>query len=525
MDFDLTFSHKYLLNLARRPERRARSMALFAEQGWEIKRHAAVDARRLDSAHGFEAPGRYAHAVSTRMILRRAAMGGADAVFIFEDDVVLHPDIQQRLAALELPEDWGILYLGCQHHEHPEPAGPGLVRVTAPLDTHAWGVRAEYFMEVRRALRGKYWPKGGLIAAADILLAELVRRVPAYATYPNLAWQQEEESDLTGGVYGNYHRDGTQRLAGNCLRGVLATSLGGHAHPPAVEEARQGRAYMWPPSLWPSPTPPSVREAPDQPLREADKVAFLFLTRGRHLLPEIWEEYWQGQEHRVSIYGHAKERGWPSLPGWRDWLGEAQIPAHLPTEWGDISLVYAQLELLKAALAEPGNRFFIYASESCAPVRPLRDLLHLLSIDGRCRFRTQGRDEVEAINPWKSARAPDFGPIPPSEWRWHTQWMLLNREAAELIVANDGLIRHFEGSQAADESAFGTLLHIAGYPLDRKVAPRDITWTRWASPIIPNPETLFNPTPADMGDIASSGCYFARKFGPGSTAGRFGLHR
>jgi hypothetical protein len=525
MDFDRVFPHKYLLNLARRPERRIRSGELFAAQGWKVQRHPAVDARRLKSAHGFAAPGRYAHAMSTRIILRRAMLAKAEAVFIFEDDVVFHPALEERLAALELPDDWGIFYLGCQHHERPEVVGPGLVKATAPLDTHAWGVRADRFMEVRRALTGKFWPPGGPTPAADILLAELVRRVPAYAAYPNLAWQQEEESDLAGGVYGNYEVDGLQRLARTCLRGVLAECLGGHAHPPGVQEARQGKAFMWPPELQRAAPPVTVPEPPVQPLGENGKVAFLFLTRGQHLLADVWEEYWEGHEARVSVYGHAKNRDWRVMPGRNDWLGRAQIEEHLPTEWGGISLVHAQMALLKAALQIPENRFFIFASESCAPVRPMTDLLRLLSIDGRSRFRVQDWWEVNGINHWKAERASPAGPIPPREWRWHPQWMLLNREAAELIVTNESLIACFDGTHAPDESAFGTILHIAGYPLEQKVAPKDITWCRWASAIAANPDTILLPTPSIVGDIAGSGCFFARKFGPGSSLGQFGLHR
>ncbi|HEX2749782.1 MAG TPA: beta-1,6-N-acetylglucosaminyltransferase [Verrucomicrobiales bacterium] len=459
------------------------------------------------------------------MIFRRAMLAKAEAVFLFEDDVVFHPALAERLATLELPDDWGVFYLGCQHHERPEVVAPGLVRVTAPLDTHAWGVRADHFMEVRRALTGKYWPWSGSIPASDILLAELVRRVPSYAAYPNLVWQQEEESDLTGGVYGNYEPDGLQRLARTCLSGVLAECLGGTPHVPGIQRARQGRAFFWPPALWQEPPPVTIPEKPPEPLTSDGRVAFLFLTRGPHLTPDLWEEYWRGYESRVSVHGHAKERHWPAAPGRHDWLREAQIPDHIPTEWGDISLVYAQLALLKAALRQPENRFFLFASESCIPVRPLNELLRLLSIDGRSRFNIEDWWKVDSLNPWKSGRASPAGPIPPREWRWHPQWMLLSREAAELIVANEKLIACFHGTHAPDEAAFGTLLHIAGYPLEQKVAKQNVTWTRWESDIAANPDLITSPTPAVMGDIAGSGCFFARKFPAESPVGLYGMHR
>ena len=72
--------------------------------------------------------------------------------------------------------------------------------------------------------------------------------------------------------------------------------------------------------------------------------------------------------------------------------------------------------------------------------------------------------------------------------------------------------------------AITSALHLAGYPLDWKVAHQDVTWARWPSAIAPNPETFYELTPETVGDLAASGCYFARKFGPGSTIGTFGLH-
>lgn len=525
MDFDTAFPLKFLLNLSRRQDRRVRCEELFAEHGWNVRRQPAVDARRLNSARGFGAAGRYAHAVSTRMILRRAALAKAEAVFIFEDDVVLHPALEERLAEIELPDDWGIFYLGCQHHERPEVVSSGLVRATAPLDTHAWAVRAEYFHEVRRALTGKYWPqRGGRIPAADILLAELVRRVPAYAAFPNLAWQQEEMSDLAGGSYGNYDDDGTQHHSLGCLRGVMAESLGGVAHAPAADESRQHHAFMWPPAMQRRRPPPAVTETPAPPLGPNDKVAFLFLTRDLHGHPDIWEEYWRGHEDGIAVYGHAKERGFLMRPGRGGWLAAAQIAEQVPTEWADVSLVRAQLALLRAALVEPANRFFVFASESCVPVRPLRELLRLLSLDGRSRFRTQTMDEMLVSHPHKAARAPLDARIPGGQWRFHSQWLLLNREAAELLAANAALLECFAGTRAPDECAFGTILHAAGYPLEQKVAAQDVTWTRWPSPESPHPETIVQSTPQLAGDIAGSGCFFARKFSAGGAIGEYGLH-
>jgi glycosyl transferase family 25 len=518
------FPHKYYLNLDRRADRRERCEALFADLGWDVRRHSAVDARTLDDARGFAGTGRYAHAVSTRLILRRATLAGAEAVLILEDDVVFHPALEERLAEMELPADWGIFYLGCQHCERPELVSPGLVRVRAPLDTHAWAVRREYFLEVRRALRGKFWPPDDTIPNADILLAELTRRVPSYAAYPNLAWQEEDESDLAGAHYANYGPDGVQVPNRHCLPGLLAEALGGRAHPPSAAAAQQCPAWFWPPVLQVPPPVAPLADTPPPRLRDGERVAFLFLTRGEHAHAEVWAEYWRGHEDRVSLYGHAKDRSWAGPPAPGDWLRNAQIPVHLPTEWGALSLVRAQMALLKAALTDARNRFFIYLSETCVPVRPLRDLLRMLSLDGRSRMQMIPHDLMEQLAPHKAARAPLEGRIPPSAWQFHSQWLLLNREAAELLAANECLLDCFTGTHAPDEAAFGTILHAAGWPFIEKAVSQSITWTHWSTDEASHPDCFTVANPMLMGEIAGSGCFFARKFAPGSGVERYGLH-
>jgi hypothetical protein len=379
-------------------------------------------------------------------------------------------------------------------------------------------------MELRRALTGKFWPPGEWTPASDLLLAELTRRVPAYAAYPNLAWQLDDESDIAGKVCGNYDPDGTSYRSGGCLRGLLAECLGGKPHLPAVQAARQARAWFWPPEVKHQPPPVAARELPARPLTDGDRIAFLFLTRGGHRFPDVWKEYWRSHESRVSVYGDAGERGWPAPADGRDRPDEAEIADRPPAHGGATCLVRAQMALLKTALQLPENRFFIFASGSCLPVRPFSDLRRLLDIDGRSRFVVQTFDEVNEANPDKAESVPFGGRIPRGQWRFHSPWIHLNREAAELLAANERLIDCFDGTGAADESAFGTILHIAGYPLGSKVARRDMTWSRRLSPAAPTPDTFGELTPELIGDIAASGCFFAREFAAGSNIADYRLH-
>jgi hypothetical protein len=527
MHFEETFPLIYLLNLSRREDRRLECEELFARHGLKVKRFPAVDAFWMRKAQGYETKGRRAHALSTRLILRQAKQLKAPAVFIFEDDVVLAEDWRERLAAFTLPEDWGMFALGGQHHERPEPVGDGLVRIHAMLDTHAWGVRAECYDKVLAALRQPTPAPNGSLPATDVTLALLQTEIPTYGTWPNTAWQQENHSDLAVGAYSNYDVDGWQRPGLNAIGGLLAEMLGGHAWPEASNRARQQKAWFKNAVLHPSVIPdgrvettPAAKEAK---LQEAGKesssggkTAFLFLTRDAHHQPSIWEEYWDGQQD-FTVYSHIANP--IARPG--GWLKRARIDDWRSTKWGDISLVRAQMALLRAALEDHGNAFFVFCSESCVPIRPFRELQRVLRLDPRSRFGWTPWRDLEKTEPLKAARPLKATKVPRTRWIFHSQWILLNREAAYL-VAEDDLTPWFVNVFAPDECYPGTVLQAKGYPMAERVVNTDPTWTEWQGGN--SPTTLSDVTPQLAAKLATCGSFFARKFTPQSNIRGCGLH-
>ncbi len=520
MNFEATFPLIFLMNLSRREDRRVRSEALFAQHGLNVRRFPAVDALWMKGADGFETKGRRAHALTTRLMIREAKRRRAPAVFIFEDDVVLALDWRERLGEICLPEDWGMFALGGQHHERPATIRPGVVKVAAMLDTHAWGLRAEYYDKVLAALRHCEFDDRGSRPATDVTLARLQARIPTYATWPNAAWQEESHSDLASGAYSNYEADGWQKPAPYAVDGLLAEALGGYAWQPAVEISRGHRAWFKQPGREPGNVRMEpVAEAPAvaKPSNaESGKVAFLFLTRAAHHQPEIWEEYWQGSNAH-GVYSHIADPD--SRPG--GWLEAAKIKDWHQTSWGHVSLVQAQLALLHTALAEPDNSFFVFCSESCVPVRPFSELQRVLRLDGRSRFGWLEWSELLTKTPEKAARTEAAPGLPASQWVFHSQWILLNREAAELIVEND-FTGHFRRVIAPDECYAGTVLRAKGYPLNEKLVNSDITWTRWEGHA--HPVTLNELTPAQAAAWASSGHFFARKVSAAAEVRQFRLH-
>lgn len=222
MDIEATFPRRVYINLGHREDRRDAVEFEFMKHGLMVRRQAAVKATWLQDARGYESKPRYACALSICLAIRLARQLRAEAVLIFEDDCVLHPEFRSRVAALTLPDDWGLFYFGCQHRKRPVALGNGLVRVVKALDTHAFAVRAPWYDSVLKIMRGL--AKGSPVSkiASDLELAALHSEIPAYAAWPNLAWQAVSASAITGVTYSNYQEDGRQVLCQEMLAGLDA---------------------------------------------------------------------------------------------------------------------------------------------------------------------------------------------------------------------------------------------------------------------------------------------------------------
>ena len=222
MDLLRTFPFRAFISLEWRADRRERLSEQLSGLGFDAQWFPAVHAGHVGTdTRGYLSPSKRAVALSKRCVLRAARKSGADAVLIFEDDVVFHQEFIERIASIDLPDDWAIFYLGCQHIETPVLVSPGLVRVNRALDGHAWAVRRPCFNLVSAAMRGATKGATGRICS-DVMVSSLHRRVPTYAAWPNLAWQGCDYSDVAGRIYSNYDPDGTQRVSRHIIKLVDA---------------------------------------------------------------------------------------------------------------------------------------------------------------------------------------------------------------------------------------------------------------------------------------------------------------
>jgi len=212
MDIDQVFPLKFCFNLDRQEERRRLAAEQFRIHHLNVLRLPAIDGAELRKQHPFSSTADRACAAGIRIALRLATRRGASAVLLFEDDVVLHDDFRDRVDELDLPEDWGLFYFGCQHVTRPVAVSPGVVRITTAFDTHAVGLRIPVFARIHSLLSAQKADSTSPLPPCDVRIAELHSIIPTYAAFPNLAWQRDCSSHRTGMRYSNYSQRGEQLL-------------------------------------------------------------------------------------------------------------------------------------------------------------------------------------------------------------------------------------------------------------------------------------------------------------------------
>ena len=182
VDLNAVFPHRAYVSLPRRQDRRAWLQARMADAGVTAEWFRAVDARRLRRWKGFAGLPQRAHSISFRLLLRAAQRRDSAALLVLEDDAVFHPEFRDRVAALELPDDWQIFYFGCQHLAPPTRVNDGLVRVKRALDTHAVAFRRSAYPRSAEDHARTARPRA--TNAPTCCSRSLHEKLPTYAAFP-----------------------------------------------------------------------------------------------------------------------------------------------------------------------------------------------------------------------------------------------------------------------------------------------------------------------------------------------------
>lgn len=181
---------------------------------------------------------------------------------------------------------------------------------------------------------------------------------------------------------------------------------------------------------------------------DAAKVAFLFLTVGQVRHEHVWAKYFAGNESKRSVYVHSKN-DFPKT----SLLFPFLIAERVDTSW--TNTMVAQVALLKAALADKANQKFVFLSESTIPLSTLDEAYsHFMSHTksefsifanphGTSRMRSRKQELLKTVGKLYK----------------NSQWIVLNREHAQLMVDDQVVLPLFSDFMCDNEHYPSTFLY------------------------------------------------------------------
>ncbi|XP_078429180.1 core-2/I-branching beta-1,6-N-acetylglucosaminyltransferase family protein [Wolffia australiana] len=244
----------------------------------------------------------------------------------------------------------------------------------------------------------------------------------------------------------------------------------------------------------------SVVEELPPPTPGVPKIAFLFIARNRLPLDDVWAVFFKGdKEGRFSVFVHSRP-GFsfnPATTRSAFFYGH-QVNDSVQVDWGQASMIQAERILLKNALEDVDNKRFVFISDSCIPLYNFSYVYDYIM--------SSPKSFVDSFADTKESRYnPKMHPIiPVFNWRKGSQWVVLIRKHAKLVLRDETLFPVFQQhcrrkplpefwrdhplvpdasklhNCIPDEHYVQTLLAQQG--LEGEITRRSLTHTSWAAP-------------------------------------------
>jgi len=265
----------------------------------------------------------------------------------------------------------------------------------------------------------------------------------------------------------------------------------------AIEERRiikaREAATVPPPSPSPPPPPPAALKGRNSSSSTASsdlKLAFLFMARGHMPLEDVWREFfrWKADASRYTIYVHTHV-GF-KFPVTSFFHGRQLEQMEDGRLWGSMGQVRAIKRLVRAALGDPLNAWFLMMSESCIPLHPFSVFYKALlsfnkSVVNACDF---GAKEMETDTRWRPGL--DEVGLKKSDWRKSATWFAMMRKHAAVFTHPSETVKEkgWEKVPCCDEHYLPTLL--AHHGLDNETTCSDgFVHVHWRNNIDSHPYT------------------------------------
>ncbi|KAL4424080.1 hypothetical protein ABPG75_001381 [Micractinium tetrahymenae] len=237
------------------------------------------------------------------------------------------------------------------------------------------------------------------------------------------------------------------------------------------------------------------------------------------------------RQHLFDVYVHPH----PNFTGYPagSLLHGRELPDSLrvATEWGTHTLVDAAEALLAAALKNPRNQKFFMLSESDLPLYSPHVMYLQLMSEHRSRINACNTTRGWDLDYYRWVDRMETSFLNRQLWRKSSQWFVLNRKHAELILQDRKVERVFQqhcrttfeedrGEERvcyADEHYFPTLLAVHGLDHETDCQGRfmDVDWSRVES-TSPHP---WEYKPGELSDRLIEALRRPRRPGCGNAAG------
>lgn len=169
------------------------------------------------------------------------------------------------------------------------------------------------------------------------------------------------------------------------------------------------------------------------PVLQDPKIAFLFIARNRLPLDMVWDAFYQGDKYnRFTIFVHSRPGFLFNKATTRSvYFLDRQVNNSIQVDWGEASMLQAERILLQHALEDPLNRRFVFLSDSCIPLYDFNFTYDYIM--------TTPTSFVDSFADTKEGRYnPKMHPaIPKENWRKGSQWVVLTRKHAEIVVKDE----------------------------------------------------------------------------------------
>ena len=206
---------------------------------------------------------------------------------------------------------------------------------------------------------------------------------------------------------------------------------------------------------------------------EKKKLAFCFLIYGQIHNIKYWNQFFKNvDKSKYNIYIHFKND--KDIKNYNKY----KLSNCIPTAYGDISVVMAQILILKEALKDKNNKHFIWLSGNCLPLKSFDTIYNYLDTT-KSYYNISPDSQVFP----RADKALKY--LPKNKLKKANMASIINRKHAKVFVDhNDKIKLWFSGIHYVDEVALISILHYLNLEneliLTPYIAAGSIIWAQWA---------------------------------------------